>query len=257
MHELSQGMNLTLHESEVAAIERNETESVEAYEARSRAMMNLMEASPQALDRAIHLLEQATEHDPNYASAWAALGAAYDLKGGFLSLPDLSRKAVAMERRAIAINPKLADAHRWLSLSLLSLSQYDEAIDAIQEAARLEPADANVYSALGRAYWVGKGQLDEGIANLERASTINPELGYAHLQLGLLYALRGDYDKAENACRRSIDTQERFISGREGLQIVGAYTRLGYVYYLRGQHEEALRFYDREVAGTGRLGSTP
>ena len=247
VYELSQGMNLTLHDSEVAEIERNETESVEAYEARSRAMMNLMEASPQALDRAIHLLEKAIERDPKYAAAWAALGAAYDLKGSFMSLPDLSHKAIEMERRAIAINPKLADAHRWLGLSLLSMDRYDEAITAIKEADRLQPGDANVYSALGRAFWVGRGELEQGIAYLERAAGVNPELGYAHLQLGLLYALRGDYDKAEAACRRAINLQERFISGREGLQIVGAYTRLGYVYYLRGQYEQALEIFERQV----------
>ena len=190
VYELTQGMNLTLHDSEVAEIERNETESVKAYEARSRAMMKLLEGSPQALDEAIDLLERATEQDPNYASAWAALGAAYDLKGSFLSLSDVSAKAIEVERRAIAIDPKLADAHRWLGLSLLSQDRYDEAIEAIQEAARLEPGDANVYLALGRAYWVGKGQLDDGIAYLERAIAINQELGYAHLQLSLLYALR-------------------------------------------------------------------
>ena len=86
MYELSQGINLPLNESEVAALKRQETHSVEAYEARSRAMMNLMEGTPQALDRAIYLLEQATAHDPNYAAAWAALGAAYDFKGQALSL---------------------------------------------------------------------------------------------------------------------------------------------------------------------------
>ena len=248
VHELSQGMNLTLHDSEVAEIERDETRSVKAYEARSRAMMNLLEGSPQALDRAIYLLEKATTYDPNYASAWAALGAAYDLKGGFLSLPDLSRKAVDMERRAIAINPKSADAHRWLGLSLMSLAQYDDAIAAMEEAARLEPGDANVYTALGRAYWIGKGELEEGISYLERAAAINPDLGWAHLQLGLLYALRGQYEKAEAACRRAIDMQERFLSGREGLQILGAFTRLGYVYYLQGRYDEALKAYQREFA---------
>lgn len=37
---------------------------------------------PVVLRLAIHLLEEATRHDPNYAAAWSALGAAYDLKGG-------------------------------------------------------------------------------------------------------------------------------------------------------------------------------
>ena len=35
------------------------------------------------------MLERATTRDPAYAAAWAALGTAYDLKGSFLSLPDL------------------------------------------------------------------------------------------------------------------------------------------------------------------------
>ena len=247
VYDLSRGINLTLNDSEVAAIEQKETESVEAYEARSRAMMNLLEGSPQALDRALHLLEKATQYDPNYAAAWAALGAAYDFKGSFLSLKELSHKAVEMERRAIALDPKLADAHRWLGLSLMSVGQYDDAIAAIEEAVRLQPADANNYSALGRGYWVGKGDLDAGIAHLERAAELNPDLGYAHLQLGLLYALRGELDHAESACRRAIDLQERFVSGREGLQIVGAYTRMGYVHYLRGELDEALRVFQQQV----------
>ena len=254
VYELSQGINLKLNPSEVAAIERQETKSVEAYEMRSRAMMNLMEGSPQALDRAIHLLEKATSEDADYAAAWAALGAAYDFKGQFLSLRDLSLKAVDMERRAIAIDPQLADAHRWLGMALLSVTRYDEAIVAIEEALRLEPGDANVYSALGRAYWIGKGDLDAGVSHLERAAEINPDLGYAHLQLGLMYAIRGDYTKAERSCQYAIDMQERFVSGREGLQIIGAYTRLGYVHYLRGEYEKALQILEQQVEALSASG---
>ena len=248
VYELSREMNQNLRASEVADIARREDESVEAYENRSRAIMNIMEGSPQALDRAVHLLERSTALEPNYAEAWAALGMAYDLKGTFLSLPELNERAIEMERKAIALNPKLADAHRWLGLSLMSASRYDEAIAAINEAATLAPGDATTYNSLGRAYWVGKGDLARGIANMEKAVSINPDLGYAHLQLGLLYALRRDFDKAEAACLRAIDMQERFVSGREGLQIIGAYTRLGYVRYLQERYDEALTAYERQVS---------
>jgi len=149
-------------------------------------MMNLMEGTTQALARAVCLLEQATTCDPNYAAVWAALGAAYDFKGQFQSPSHLSPKAGEMGRRAIELDPKLADAHRWLWLSLLSIARYDEAIAGIQEAARLKPGNANVFSSLDREYWVGKGNLDARIAYLERAADINPDLGYAHLPLGLL-----------------------------------------------------------------------
>ena len=246
--ELSRGMKLTLGDSEMAEIERQETESVEAYENRSRAMMNIMEGSPQGLDHAILLLEKATRLDPNYAAAWAALALAYDFKGSFMGLRELSEKAVEVGRRATQLNPKLADAHRWLGSALLSLGRFDEAIAAISVAAQLEPDDAGTHQSLARAYWIGRGDIDAGIAEMERALAINPDLGYAHLQLGLLYALRGNYVKAERSCRVAVDLQERFLSGKEGLQIVGAHTRLGYVYYLQGRYPEAIKLYEQEVA---------
>ena len=252
VYELSHGLNVKLNHSEVAAIERKETQSVEAYEDRSRAMMNLMEGSPQSIDRAIHMLERATTRDPDYAAAWAALGTAYDLKGSFLSLPDLSQRAIEVTRKAIAIDPKLTDAHRWLGFALMSLSRYDEAIDAIKEAERLDPDNAGVQAALGRAYWIGKGQLDEGIAHLEHAARLNPEMGYAHQQLGLLYSIRGDYAKAEAACLHAIDQLERHGSGREGLVAVGGYTRLGYVYYLQRRYDEALAIYTKQAEALAR-----
>ena len=246
--ELSEGMNLTLDDSEMAEIERQETASVEAYENHSRAMMNIMEGSPQALDHAILLLEKATRQDPNYAAAWAALALAYDFKGSFMSLRELSEKAVEVGRRATELDPKLADAHRWLGSALLALRRFDEAIAAISAAVQLEPDDAGAHQSLARAYWVGRGDIDAGIAEMERALAINPDLGYAHLQLGLLYALRGNYVKAEQSSRIAVDLQERFLSGKEGLQIVGAHTRLGYVYYLQGRYPEAIKLYEQEVA---------
>ena len=245
--ELSRGMKLTLNDSEMAEIERQETESVEAYENRSRAMMNILEGSPQALDHAILLLEKATRQDQNYAAAWAALALAYDFKGSFMSLRELSEKAVEVGRRATQLNPKLADAHRWLGSALLSLGRFEEAIAAISVAARLEPDDSGAHQSLARAYWIGRGDIEAGIAEMERALAINPDLGYGYLQLGLLYALLGNYVKAERACRVAVDLQDRFLSGKEGLQIVGAHTRLGYVYYLQSRYSEAIKLYEQEV----------
>ena len=93
-------MQLHLRDSEMAATERQETASVDAYGNRSRAMMNIMDGSPESLDRAILLLEKATTQDPEYAAAWAAFALAYDFKGYFTSLRELSEKAVTVGRRA-------------------------------------------------------------------------------------------------------------------------------------------------------------
>ena len=57
--------------------------------------------------------------------------------------------------------------------------------------------------------------------------------------------------------RFCIDLEERYISGKEGLQIVGAYTRLGYVYYLQSRYEEAIGVYEHQLASLASSESRP
>jgi non-specific serine/threonine protein kinase len=248
VYELSQGLNLVLRGTEVAGIERRETKSVEAYESFARGMMNLRLASRDSIERAIAAFEAATRHDPEYALAWAALGGAYSLKGSFLSLRDLVERAIELERRALAIDPDLADAHSWLGAAFLNLGRTDEAISAIREAIRLEPDNGQAHQAMARAYWVGKGDFAAAIPEFEKAIELNPEAGYSYLQLGLLLAWQGDYERAEEICRRAVELQDQYISGNAGLQVVGANGRLGYVFYLQGRYEDALREYERGLS---------
>jgi tetratricopeptide (TPR) repeat protein/predicted Ser/Thr protein kinase len=246
--ELSQGLNLALDASAISEIERAETQSVEAYEAFSRGMMNLRMGTRDSLDRAVANFERAVERDPAYAAAWMGLGSTLDLKGEFLSLPELSERAIEALRRAIALDPGLALAHSRLGSAYLSRQRYEDALRAVQEAVRLDPSLAVARAMLGRVHWFGLGQFAEGIRELEVAASLNVEGGYAFLQLSLLYALTGDFRKAEVAARRAIDLQERYVSGKEGLQIVGAHLRLGYALYRQGRYDEAIREYERELS---------
>jgi serine/threonine protein kinase/Flp pilus assembly protein TadD len=251
VYELSQGLNVVLRGTEVAGIERKETHSVEAYAAFARGMMNLRLASRDSIERAIAAFEEAIQHDPEYAMAWATLGSAYTLKGSFLSISDLVHKGVDMERRAIDILPDLSDAHNWLGAGLLILGDVDAAIASVNEAIRLEPDNGQAYQTLGRAYWVGKGDFEKAIPAFRKAIELNPEAGYSYLQLGLLLAWEGQFEEAEAVCRRAVELQEQYVSGNAGLQVIGANARLGYVYYLQGRYQEAIREYERGLAFLG------
>ena len=249
--EVSQGLDVALRGTEIADIERQETNSVAAYESYARGMMNLRQATRESIDRAIAAFDDATKHDPEYARAWAALGGAYGLKGNFLSMPEMVKEAIELERRALALDQGLADAHMWLGTSLLSIGRTDEAIAEIREALRLEPENGQAYQSLARAYWVGIGDFKSAIPLFERAIELNPEAGYSYLQLSLLLAWDGQLDRAEEISRRAVELQEQYISGNLGLQIVGAHARLGYVHYLKGDYDGALREYEREMAFIG------
>jgi serine/threonine protein kinase/Tfp pilus assembly protein PilF len=245
--ELTQGLDLQLAGSAIAEIQRVETRSVDAYELYSRATMTMRLASRDAPDRAISLFEKALAIDPEYAEAWAGLGGAYQIKGSFLNLPELLEKAVEFERRALALDPMLAEAHTWLGATLLALGRVEQSIEALQQAVKLDPKQPRPWAMLARAYWIGRGDITHGIAKLEHAVSLNPQFGYGHLQLAFLYTEIGKFDKAQAAAERAVDLQERYISGEEGLLIVGAHTRLGYVHYRQGRYPEAIAQYQAEL----------
>jgi serine/threonine protein kinase/tetratricopeptide (TPR) repeat protein len=245
--DLSRSLNVKLEKAEADAIERDETSSVEAFEAYSRGVLNMRSAGRDAMDRAIALFERAVQLDPKYASAWAALGGAYTLKGGFLGMPSLLEKAIEPLRRALGLNPSLVNAHVWLGSALSGLGKLDEGLASLQTAVTIEPENADAHQTLARALWLTKGMVADGIVELRKALALNPEAGYTYLQLSMLEALSGNLDAAEESARQAIELQERAMSGTEGLMIVGAHSRLGYVHYLRGDYDAAYAEFRREL----------
>jgi serine/threonine protein kinase/tetratricopeptide (TPR) repeat protein len=245
--ELTQGLQLTLEASAINQIQQPETRSVEAYELFSRGMLTLRMATRDAPDRAIHFFERALAIDNDYAEAWAGLGAAYQIKGNFLGLPEMLEKALHSADEALKRDPKLAEAYFVRGSAFFTQWRLEDAVLALGEAIHLDPKHARAHASLARVHWVGRGDLRAGIAELERAVAINPQFGYAHHQLAYLYTETGELDKAEAAARKAIVLQEQYISGEEGFLVIGAHTRLGYVFYRRGKYAEAAKEYQAEL----------
>jgi len=244
--ELSRSLDLRVERPEAEAIEQDETKSVEAFEAYSRGLINVRQATRDSIERALALFDRATTLDPGYASAWAAAGGALQVKGMFLGMHEFTDRAIELLRRAIALKPTLAEAHAWLGLALLNLGRVSDAIVSLREAVALDPTAVNTRQGLARALWLGEGRVGEAIAELRQSVTDNPQAGYSHLQLAFLEGLNGELEAAEASARRAVALQEQAVSGTQGLIIVGAYTRLGYVHYLRGEFDKARDAYLKE-----------
>ena len=242
-----QGLQRELQQSEKRALVED-VRSPEAYEAYSRGMLNLRTATQEATERAIALFEQALALDPGYLEALIALGSALQLRGSFLTLPHVLERSKALLEKAVALAPRNAEAHVRLGQTLVSLGATDAAEAEIRKGLELEPDSAVAHGQLARLLWLGRARIDDAITHFLKAAALAPQAGYTYLQLALLYALNGNLDAAEKHAREAVDLQQRAMSGTQGLIVVGAHTRLGYVHYLRGRYEDAIRKYRRELS---------
>ncbi len=224
-----------------------ETEVISAYEAFSRGLLNRQGETYEMLDRAVTLFERAVALDPSYARAHIELGVAYSTKGDYLSMPELHVRALQTLRRAIELQPGSARAWRELGVELNILGQDTEGMPALRRALALDPEDASIYGAIGRAHFINYARFREAADWFDRALEKNPHAGWYTLQLAHCAALMRAFERGEAAAARGIELQEAFLSGRAGLFIAGAYMRAGHLAALQGRHSDAVAYFEREL----------
>jgi DNA-binding winged helix-turn-helix (wHTH) protein/TolB-like protein len=143
---------------------------------------------------AIKMLEKSTEIDPNYAPAWAYLGASYNSDAAFeLSGREQYRRAEAAYERALALRPNLLDAQMFLANLLVDTGKVEQAVPLLRDALKTNANNAAAHWELGYAYRFA-GMLDESVAECERARELDP-LVKANGSVLNTYLYLGQYQK--------------------------------------------------------------
>jgi len=143
---------------------------------------------------AIKMLEKSTEIDPNYAPAWAYLGASYTSDAAFeLGGREQYRRAQAAYERALAIRPNLLDAQMFLANLLVDTGKVEQAVPLLRDALKTNGNYPAAHWELGYAYRFA-GMLDESVAECERARQLAP-LVKANGSVLNTYLYLGQYQK--------------------------------------------------------------
>jgi DNA-binding winged helix-turn-helix (wHTH) protein/TolB-like protein/Tfp pilus assembly protein PilF len=123
---------------------------------------------------AIKMFEKSIEIDPNYAPAWAYLGASYTSDAAFeLGGRDEYRRAQEAYQRALAIRPTLLDAQVFLANLLVDTGKVEQAVLLLRDALKTNGNYAAAHWELGYAYRFA-GMLNESLAECERARELDP-----------------------------------------------------------------------------------
>lgn len=230
-----------------------ETLVVAAYEALSKGQLNMRADSYEALERGILFFEQAVALDPHYVHAQIELGAAYEQKGEYLCSRDVLDRARVVLRRVLDARPQSGRAWRELGITYLALGRVDEALECMERAIAMHPEDPRILGGMGRVHFLGRADFVTAIAFFRRALERDPQAGWYWLQLAHASALMRDLDASEKAARRAIHLQEGFLSGQQGVSLVGSYMRLGHALFLKKKFRESADAYSSELAFLERL----
>jgi len=131
------------------------------------------------------------------------------------------------------------NSYSWFNLALAydSLQQYTRAVQAYQEALRIEPDNAFTWSNLGVTYNRLK-QYDKAIAAYQEAARIKPDFANAWRELGTAYGMLQQYDKATTALQEAVRIEPKDVI---------AWRNLGFVYNALKQDDKAATAYQEMV----------
>ena len=119
----------------------------------------------------------------------------------------------------------------------LTTKMLDRAIQAYNQAIKLNPKAYAVYNGRGSAYW-NKGDYDRAIADYTKVIELNPKYAYAYNNRGLAHHRKKEYDLAIPDFSKAIELDPKYAS---------AYSGRAAVYRDKGDYEQALRDFDKAI----------
>src|SRR5437867_6002474 len=226
-----------LSEAEKAAIAERPTADPVAYAYYTKAKeMDLSvnwEGDEKNLNQKVELLEKATQRDPNFALAYCALAKTQVDLSSIIGEPD-NRKHLELAKKAaeaaLRSRPDLGETHlelaRYYFYAGALTNDYDRAREELAIVRRKLPNNAEALTIEAR---IGRheNRWDASLANLQKASELDPRNGEIAFYLGQIYFEMRRYSELEQ-----LQTKRAAASGT--LDILGLQSYLAWIKLAQG-----------------------
>ncbi len=212
--QIAEQLKANLSPGEKAAIAERPTADPVAYAYYTKAKeidiySNWEDAeNEKAAKQKVELLEKATQRDPNFALAYCALAKAQLDQGDKLENFELAKKSA---ETALRLRPDLAEGHLalaryyWLAPdSIIGVDReaaYDRAHDELAIVRRMLPNNAEallIDATIGRR----QNRWDASLANLQKASELDPSNGEVAFRLEQIYFEMHRYSELEQFIKK-------------------------------------------------------
>jgi TolB-like protein/Flp pilus assembly protein TadD len=214
------------------------------YEAYLKGRFALHKNSRAGLEEALLRFQAAVDADATFAPAYAGLAGTYSALGlVFYGEPpgETRPKTVVAARKALELDPELAEARVLLANALQRDWHWAEAEAEYRRAIELSPSDAGAHAGL--ADWLlCQGRTEEALASARRAQELDP-LAFDGVQVGWILFQARRYDEAIRELRTAvtIEPKDPMALWDLGFALIGA-----------EQFDEAIRTLEKAASVSDR-----
>jgi serine/threonine protein kinase/Flp pilus assembly protein TadD len=208
---IAQALEVMLSEKEKRAIAKGPTTNVEAYDFYLRGRQFFYQLRRQSYKYAREMFQRAIEIDPGYARAYAGIADCCSFLYMYAeSTEENLREADACTRKALELDPELAESHVSRGLALTLNKRYDEAEQEFEKAVRLDPKLFEAYYFYGRASFQ-QGKLAKAAGLFEQAQRVKSDDYQTPGLLAMVYDGLQRKDEALAAHRRALELIEKHV----------------------------------------------
>lgn len=232
---IARGIQVQLSGAEQSQLARSRSVVPEAYEAYLKGKYELEKRTPEALQDSANYFQKAIEKDATFAAAYAGLADTYLTMSNYQMVPaeSLIPKGKQAVEKALQLDDRLAQAHT----SLAALRFYHlEGGDIESEYLRAIALDPGYAQGIHwyALYLAATGRKEESIREIKLARAIDPKSLIINANVGFVYYLAGDYDRAVEAEKDTIQMDPSFVA---------AHSYLGQIYAEKKKYTEAIDEY--------------
>jgi TolB-like protein/tetratricopeptide (TPR) repeat protein len=186
------------------------TVAPDVYEAYLKGRFALHKGSRAGLEEALRHFQAAIDADGTFAPAYAGMASTNEALGlVFYGEPpgETRPKTIVAARRALELDPELAEARALLANALQKDWHWAEAEVEYRRAIELSPSDAAAHAGL--ADWLlCQGRTEEALASARRAQEIDPR-AFSGGQIGWILFQARRYDEAIRVLRTSLTVKPK------------------------------------------------
>jgi TolB-like protein/Tfp pilus assembly protein PilF len=235
--QIARTLHLQLKEAESQRATRGRPENLEAVDYARKAWAELWNKPPARAtnDQAFAYLDRALALDAQVPEIWTNLSYAHTraaVARWSTSPPGSLQLARAAGERAVALEPRSADAHYVLGFAIRAQGDIDRALEEYETAVTLNPNHAPGHAGIGIC-WIMRGRPQEALPYFDHAFRLSPRdplrAGW-HTWIGVAYMMLGNDRKALEQSKRSVAANPKSA---------GAFTLQAAALALLGREDEA------------------